>query len=63
MRSQKHNQGELKELKIQGEKLVIECFELMAKNTGISVDELVIIAMKRFQSAHIDYQKLSPNVD
>lgn len=60
MKSQKHNQGELKELKVKIEKEVAEDFEKMVKNTNISIDDLVVIALKRFRSSHADYLKIVP---
>ena len=60
MKSQKQNQGELKEIKIKIEKEVAEDFEKMVKNTNITLDDLVVIAMKRFRSSHTDYLKLTP---
>lgn len=55
MKSQTHNQGELKELKVQIEAQLIEDLEKMAKNSGISIEELVAISIKRFRSSHADY--------
>ena len=60
MKSQKHNQGELKEIKVKIEKEVAEDFETMVKNTNIKLDDLVLIALKRFRSSHTDYLKLVP---
>lgn len=60
MKSQKHNQAELKEIKVKIEKDVAEDFEKMVKNTNISMDDLVVIAMKRFRSSHADYLKTAP---
>jgi fructose-1,6-bisphosphatase/sedoheptulose 1,7-bisphosphatase-like protein len=56
MKSQKHNQGELKELKVKIEKEVVDAFAKMSENTKIPVEELVVIALKRFRSAHSDYE-------
>jgi len=50
----------LKEVKIKIEKEVAEDFEKMMKNTNISIDDLIVIAMKRFRSSHTDYLKLTP---
>lgn len=55
MKSQKHNQGELKELKVNIEKEVVENFAKMAENTKIPVADLVVVALKRFTAAHSDY--------
>lgn len=63
MKSQKHNQAELKEIKVKIEKDVAEDFEAMAKNTNISMDDLVVIAMKRFRSSHADYLKTAPKTE
>jgi fructose-1,6-bisphosphatase/sedoheptulose 1,7-bisphosphatase-like protein len=60
MKSQKQNQGELKEVTIKIEKQVAEDFEKMVKNTNISLDDLVVTAMKRFRSSHNDYLKQVP---
>lgn len=60
MKSQKHNQGELKEITVKIEKKVIEDFERMAKNTNINLDDLIVTAMKRFRSSHADYLKEAP---
>lgn len=55
MKSQKHNQGELKELKVEIEAQLIEDLEKMSKNSGLPVEELVAISIKRFRSSHADY--------
>lgn len=55
MKTQKHNQGELKELKVKIEKEVADSLEIMAQNSKYSVDEIVEIAIKRFRAAHMDY--------
>lgn len=55
MKSQVHNQGELKELNIKVEKDVIESFERMMKNSGLSMADLVVIAMKRYRASHSDW--------
>lgn len=60
MKSQKHNQGELKEITVKIEKEIVEDFEKMVKNTNIPMSELVVIAMKRFRSSHADYLKTVP---
>lgn len=55
MKSQVHNQGDLKELNIKVEKEVVESFERMMKNSGLSMADLVVIAMKRYRSSHSDW--------
>ncbi len=60
MKSQKHNQGELKELKVKIEKDIVDSLEVMSKNSKISVEDLVVIALKRFKTSHLDYLKQTP---
>ncbi len=55
MKSQQHNQGELKELNVEIETQLWSDLETMSKNSGIGMDELVTIAIKRFRSSHADY--------
>lgn len=55
MKTQKHNQGELKELKVEIETQLVEDVKTMAENSGLSEAELVAIAIKRFRSSHADY--------
>ena len=60
MKSQKHNEGDLKDIKVSIEKKVAEDLELMARNTGMSPSDIVVIALKRFRSSHLDYLKQTP---
>lgn len=60
MKSQKHNQGDLKEMTVKIESKVVEDLELMAKNTGMPAADIVVIALKRFRSSHLDYLKQVP---
>lgn len=63
MKSQKHNSGDLKELKVKIERDIVETLERMSKNTGISLDELVVIALKRFRASHGDYDGTTPKAE
>jgi hypothetical protein len=54
MKNQEHNKGELKELKVKIESKVVDSVERMAANQGIPVDELVVIALKRYKATHSD---------
>lgn len=60
MKSQKHNQGELKEVTVKIEQKVADDLEVMAKNTGLTPSDIVVIALKRFRSSHSDYLKQTP---
>lgn len=63
MKSQKHNQGELKELTVKIEADVVDCFKDMESKTGIPLDDLVVIALKRYKASHGDYLGKTPNKD
>ena len=63
MKTQKHNQGELRELSVKIEKQVVASLEKMADRTKTPMDELVVIALKRFCASHLDYLGLSPKPD
>lgn len=54
MKNQVHNQGELKELKVLIEKNIVESLERMSVNSGMPVEEIVVIALKRYRSTHLD---------
>ena len=58
MKSQEHNKGELAELKVEIEKGLIEDIQLMSDNSGISKEDIVAIAIKRFRASHADYMKI-----
>lgn len=55
MKNQVYNKGELKELKVMVEKDTVESFERMAKNTNTPIEDLIVIALKRYRSSHGDY--------
>ena len=62
-KSQKQNQGELKELKVNIEKDVVESFEEMAQITNMTLDDIVVVALKRFRASHCDYLDSNPSTD
>lgn len=55
MKSQVHNKGSLKELIVNIEEDVVDSFIEMSQNSGISIDDLVVTALKRFRASHSDY--------
>ena len=63
MKSQIHNNGELKELKVKIEKDVVESVKRMSEVSGMAMDEIVVIALKRFRASHADYEYRAPNID
>ena len=63
MKSQKHNQGELVEVKVKIEKEVADALRVMSENSNLTMDEIVVIALKRFRSSHADYMGSAPADD
>lgn len=63
MKTQKHNQGELKELKVKVEKDVVESIERMSKLSGMPLEDIVVIALKRFRSSHTELEGLNLPLD
>lgn len=63
MKSQRHNQGEVKTLKVDIEKDVYDSLEEMAKNSGLDIPSMVVIAIKRFRSSHSDYEDTVPHFE
>ena len=55
MKDQKQNKTELESLKVDIEAKVVKDLTTMSKNSGISIDDLVVTALKRFRSSHADY--------
>ena len=55
MKDQKHNETELADLAVKIEKKMVEDLKTMSDNSGLSQDEIVVIALKRFKSSHADY--------
>ncbi len=55
MKSQKYNQGPLKELKVMIDKDVVESFEKMVPNSGRTIEDLIVIALLRYRASHGDY--------
>ena len=63
MKSQDHNQGELAKLEVMIEHKVVEKISQMSEHTKIPLDDLVVIALKRFCSSHNDYLGQTPKTD
>lgn len=63
MKSQKHNQGDLLELSVKIEKEVVEAIHRMSKNSGLPIEEIVVIALKRYRASHSDYDDNEPTVE
>lgn len=55
MKSQLHNKGDLAELSVMIEKDVVDSLQEMSGNSGLSIEEIVVIALKRFRASHTDY--------
>lgn len=63
MKGQKHNEGELATVTVKIEKELAEALERMAKNSGLSADEIVCVALKRYKSHHADYDDCVPRLE
>ena len=60
MKTQKHNQGELKVLTVNIEKEIVDAVERMTKHSGLSTNDIVVIALKRFRSSHSELEGRIP---
>jgi fructose-1,6-bisphosphatase/sedoheptulose 1,7-bisphosphatase-like protein len=63
LKTQKHNQGSLDSLTVKIEKDVVEAVKRMAKNSGLSVDDIVVIALKRYRSSHSELEGHLPKAE
>lgn len=59
MKGQEHNVTELGDLSVKIELNIIKDLETMSENSGLSKDDLVVIALKRFRSSHADYMGIN----
>lgn len=59
MKNQNYNEGDLSNLEVKIEKRLAEDLEIMSKNSGLSVDDLVAVAVKRFRASHADYMGIN----
>lgn len=59
MKTQEYNQGDLAELNAKIEKQLVDDLKTMSENSGLSVDDLVAVAVKRFRSSHADYMGIN----
>lgn len=55
MKTQEHNKTELETITVEIESKVVQDLKTMSENSGLSIDDLVCIAVKRFRSSHADY--------
>ncbi len=63
MKNQKYNDGELAKLDIMIDKKMVENLSIMSKNSGLAVEDIVVIALKRYESSHADYMRVVPELD
>jgi len=59
MKDQTHNEGELGALEVKIEQTMIEDLKTMSENSGLSQDDIIVIALKRFRSSHADYMGIN----
>ena len=62
MKGQIHNTGNLSSIELNIESQVVQKIEEMAKNTDYSIDDIAVIALKRFISSHCDFLNKAPSV-
>ena len=55
MKDQTHNEEALGALEVRIEQTMINDLKTMSDNSGLSQDDIVVIALKRFRSSHADY--------
>jgi fructose-1,6-bisphosphatase/sedoheptulose 1,7-bisphosphatase-like protein len=63
MKTQEHNKGPLAELKVMIDKELVEAVAIMAKNSGMTPEDIVAVAIKRFRHGHADYMGQTPRID
>tara|TARA_B100000886_G_scaffold309690_1_gene244033 strand:- start:336 stop:527 length:192 start_codon:yes stop_codon:yes gene_type:complete len=63
MKTQKHNQGNLKELRVNIEETVYDSIRQMSDSSGMSIDDIVVIALKRFRASHAELEGKAPKFD
>ena len=63
MKNQRHNQGNLKELKVEIEEKVLDSIVQMAESSNMTVDDIVVIALKRFRASHAELEGKAPKLD
>lgn len=63
MKTQKHNQGNLKELTVNIEEAVVNSILRMSESSKMSVDDIVVIALKRFRASHAELEGKAPKLD
>ena len=63
MKTQVHNEGKLRELKVNIEEGVFESLEEMANHSSLSKDDIVVIALKRYRASHAELLGRVPKLD
>jgi fructose-1,6-bisphosphatase/sedoheptulose 1,7-bisphosphatase-like protein len=63
MKTQTHNQGELKELTVNIESDVVDSLEVMSAQSSLSIDDIVVIALKRYRASHAELLGKAPKCD
>ena len=63
MKTQVHNEGPLKKLEVKIEQGVYESLEEMAKHSKMTMDDIVVIALKRYRASHAEMLGRVPSAD
>ncbi len=63
MKDQVYNDGELADLNLKIDKQIVENLDIMSKTSGLSPADIVVIALKRYESCHADYMRVAPTLE
>ena len=63
MKTQQHNKGKLAKLTVNIEEEVLKSIERMAENSTLTIDDIVVIALKRFRASHAELEGKAPCAD
>jgi hypothetical protein len=63
MKTQTQNQGELKELTVNIESEVVDSLTVMSQQSSMSIDDIVVIALKRYRASHAELLGKAPKCD
>mgnify|MGYP001175709777 FL=1 len=63
MKNQVHNQGSLEEITVKIESAVVESLKQMANNSNMTIDDIVVIALKRYRASHAELLGKAPQCD
>lgn len=63
MKTQKYNVGELAVFSVEIEQKLIESIKKMSEKSGININDIVTVALKRFKASHTELENQTPEMD